>query len=276
MTTPGFGEVAERLRRSTVQVQQTRGRAQGGGSGIIWSADGLIITNAHVAHGSHAKVSLWDGTAYDASVLNRDTRRDLASLKIHATGLPAATPGDSSALRVGELVIAIGNPFGFIGALTTGVVHALPGRQLWVAADVRLAPGNSGGPLADAQGRVIGINTMIAGGLALAVPSNAVGKFLKGEIGPSLGITLQPVPLPAGAFGFLLLKVDPGSAAEVASLMIGDLLVGAAGKPFASVDDLHAAVESSGELLDLQFRRGDRRATRSTAVRLRARKPEAA
>ena len=276
MITPGFGEISERLRRSTVQVQQTRGRAQGGGSGIIWSGDGLIITNAHVAHGSQAKVSLWDGSAYDATVLNRDTRRDLASLKIHATGLPAATPGNSSALRVGELVIAIGNPFGFIGALTTGVVHSLPGRQRWVAADVRLAPGNSGGPLADAQGRVIGINTMIAGGLALAVPSNAVGQFLKGETGPSLGVTLQPVPLPDGAFGFLLLKVDPGSAAEGASLMIGDLLTGATGRAFTSIDDLHAAVDSSGEVLDLQFRRGDRRATRSTAVRLRARKPEAA
>src|SRR5258706_12605695 len=108
-------------------------------------------------------------------------RRDLASLKIGATGLPAATPGDSSALRVGELVIAVGNPMGFIGALTTGVVHALPNRKRWVAADVRLAPGNSGGPLADAQGCVIGINTMIAGGLALAVPSNVVAEFLARE-----------------------------------------------------------------------------------------------
>jgi S1-C subfamily serine protease len=89
-------------------------------------------------------------------------------------------------------------------------------------------------------------------------------------------VTLQPVPLRDGAFGFLLLKVDPGSAAETASLMIGDLLIGAAAKPFASVDDLHTAVESSGETLDLQFLRGDRRSTRSTAVRLRARQPEAA
>src|SRR5689334_21459523 len=123
MTTPGFGEVAERLRRSTVHVQQTRGREQGGGSGIICGGDGLIITNAHVARGSEAKVSLWDGSSYNASVLNRHARRDLASLKIHASGLPAATPGNSSALRVGELVIAVGNPFGFIGALTTGVIH---------------------------------------------------------------------------------------------------------------------------------------------------------
>lgn len=275
MAVPGFGEVAERLRRSTVQVL-TRGRAQGSGSGVIWSGDGLIITNAHVARGTQAKISLWDGSTYEASVLNRDARRDLASLKIAASGLPAATPGNSSTLRVGELVIAIGNPLGFIGALTTGVVHSLPGRQLWVAADVRLAPGNSGGPLADAEGRVVGINTMIAGGLALAVPSNAVGQFLKGEVGPQLGVTLQPVPLRDGAVGFLLLKVAPGSAAEAASLMIGDLLIGAAGRRFSSVDELHDAIESSAETLDLQFLRGDRRATRSTAVRLRARRPEAA
>src|SRR5215469_1675061 len=110
---------------------------------------------------------------------------------------------------------------------------------------------------------------MIAGGLALAVPSNAVGQFLKGQSGPSLGVTLQPTPLRDGRFGFLLLKVDPGSAAEAASLMIGDLLVGAGGQPFASLDDLHGAIETSGETLDLQFLRGDRRATRSTAVRLR-------
>jgi serine protease Do len=277
MTTPGFGEVAEQLRRSTVQVQ-THGSRQGGGSGVIWSRDGVIITNAHVARESHARIGLWDGSTYEAALVNRDTRRDLASLKIEASGLPAATPGDSSALRVGELVIAVGNPFGFIGALTTGVVHSLPNRQRWVAADVRLAPGNSGGPLADAQGRVIGINTMIAGGLALAVPSNAVGAFLalRGAPRPALGVTLQPVPLRGGGFGFLLIKVDPGSAAEGASLMIGDVLIGAEGRPFASPEDLHSALDSAGEVLDVQFLRGDRRNTRETAVRLRARTPEAA
>jgi len=174
MNTQGFGEVAERLRRSTVQVQ-SGGRRQGGGSGVIWSSNGVIITNAHLASESGAKVALWDGSTHEATLVDRDPRRDLASLKIEASGLPAATAGDSNALRVGELVIAVGNPFGFIGALTTGVVHSLPNRKRWVAADVRLAPGNSGGPLADAQGRVIGINTMIAGGLALAVPSNPVG-----------------------------------------------------------------------------------------------------
>ena len=277
MTRPGFGEVAEQLRRSTVQVQ-SHGRGQGGGSGVIWSKDGVIVTNAHVARDSRAKVALWDGSAHEATLVSRDTRRDLASLKIDASELPAATPGDSSALRVGELVIAVGNPMGFIGALTTGVVHSLPNRRRWVAADVRLAPGNSGGPLADAQGRVIGINTMIAGGLALAVPSNAVGEFLsrRGAQGPSLGVTLQPVALRDNAFGFLLLKVDPGSAAEGASLMIGDVLVGAGGQPFASMEDLHSAIDSAGEVLYVQFLRGDRRSTRATAVRLRTRTPEAA
>jgi len=277
MAIPGFGEVAEGLRRSTVQVQ-TAGRGQGGGSGVIWKADGLIITNSHVLHDSRATISLWNGNTYEATLLNRDTRRDLASLKIDAAGLPAATAGDSSALRVGELVIAVGNPLGFIGAMTTGVVHSLPNQKRWVAADVRLAPGNSGGPLADAQGRVIGVNTMIAGGLALAVPSNAVADFLarKGASGPTLGVTLQPLPLRRGSFGFLLIKVDPGSAAEGASLMIGDLLIGAAGHSFTSLDDLSAALDSAGEVLELQFLRGDRRKTRSTTARFRIRSPEAA
>jgi len=277
MAIPGFGEIAEQLRRSTVQVQP-HGRERGGGSGVIWSKDGVIVTNAHVARGSSAKVALWDGSEHEASLVGRDTRRDLASLKIDISGLPAATAGDSSALRVGELVIAVGNPLGFIGALTTGVVHSLPNRRRWVAADVRLAPGNSGGPLADARGRVIGINTMIAGGLALAVPSNAVGDFLnrRGGQGPALGVTLQPVPLRGGAFGFLLLKVDPGSAAEAASLMIGDVLIGAGGQPFAAFDDLHSALDSAGEVLDVQFLRGDRRRTRATAVQLRVQAPEAA
>ncbi len=275
-----FGEVSERLRRSTVQVV-TKGRGHGSGSGVIWGADGLIITNAHVARGAEAKISLWDGSTHPAKVLSRDERRDLASLRISAAGLPAATPGDSDALRAGEIVIAVGNPLGFIGALTTGVVHSLPNRKRWVAADVRLAPGNSGGPLADARGRVVGINTMIAGGLALAVPSNAVGEFLRGgsfqqKPGPVLGVTIQPIPLRNGAFGFLLLKVDPGSAAETASFMIGDLLTGAGGQPFAAVDDLHAALASSGETLNLQFLRGDRRATRTITIWLRVREPEAA
>ena len=123
------------------------------------------------------------GVSLKLPVTAKDSARDLAVLKVEMTGLPAATVGDSDALRVGELVLAIGNPLGLVGALTTGIISRLdpgvPSRQRWVMTNVRLFPGNSGGPLADAQGRVIGINSMIAGGLALAVPSNAVEHFLR-------------------------------------------------------------------------------------------------
>jgi serine protease Do len=221
-----FGEIAERLRRSTVEVR-LRG-ADAGGSGVIASPDGQIVTNAHVARGEDASVRLWDGRELPATLLARDARRDLATLKVEAAGLPAATFGDSGALRVGELVMAIGHPMGFIGALTAGVVHAQGslsgfGRQSWVLADVRLAPGNSGGPLADASGRVIGINTMIVSGLGAAVPGNAVKAFLRrGASGFSLGVTVQPVRLEDRRFGLLVLKVLRGDRAvtrEVAILL---------------------------------------------------------
>ena len=215
-----FGEIAERLRRSTVEVRLRDANA--GGSGVISTADGQIVTNAHVARAAGATVRLWDGRELPAKLLARDARRDLATLQVAAAGLPAATFGDSGALRVGELVMAIGNPMGFIGALTTGVVHALGnlpgfGAQSWVLADVRLAPGNSGGPLADAHGRVIGINTMIVNGLGAAVPAGAISAFLRrGASGFSLGVTVQPVRLEDRRFGLLVLKVEPGSPAAAA------------------------------------------------------------
>jgi serine protease Do len=172
---------------------------------------------------------------------------------------------------VGELVVAVGNPLGFVGALTTGVVHA-PTRR-WVHADVRLAPGNSGGPLADARGRVIGINTMIAGGLALAVPSNSVTRFLRrGAEDIGLGVVVRPV-----VDGILVLEVQPGSPAAQSSLMIGDLLVGAGGRRFESIDDLGEAIqEAQGGVLRLQFLRGDRGVRREAAVHLEVRQAEAA
>ena len=268
----GFGEVAERLRRSTVQVVDP-GRPGGGGSGIIWSEDGTIVTNAHVARGSRAAVTLWDGRTLDAAVTARDTRRDVAALQVDASGLPAAAIGDSNALRVGELVIAVGNPLGFIGAMTTGVVHAL--NPNWVQADVRLAPGNSGGPLADAQGRVIGINTMIAGGLGLAVPSNAARDFLRApsSSGTPLGVVVRPVELKS-QLGFLVLEVEPRSPADVSSLLIGDVLVGEGGRRFESLQDLSVALARGG-VARLQFQRGGG-ATREVAVRLRGAAREAA
>lgn len=270
-----FGEIAERLRRSTVEVRLRDANA--GGSGVIASADGRIVTNAHVARGD-ATVRLWDGREFRGNLLRRDPRRDLALLQVEADGLPAASFGDSGALRVGELVMAIGNPLGFIGALTTGVVHALGklagfGGQSWVLADVRLAPGNSGGPLADAAGRVIGINTMIVNGLGAAVPGNAVTAFLRrGSSGFSLGVTVQPVQLEDKRFGLLVLKVEPGSPAAAAPLWAGDVLTGAGGRPFQSVDDLHLLLDGvlngAEGVIHLQFLRGDRAVARQVAIRL--------
>ena len=275
----GFGEIAEQLRRSTVVVH-VGGR--GNGSGVIWSSDGLIVTNAHVARGSRMRVQLWDGRDFAAEIVSRDGRRDIAQLHIGAADLPAAAFADSSLVRPGELAIAIGNPLGFVGALTTGVVHGvgpLPrlGLESWVQADVRLAPGNSGGPLADARGRVIGINTMVAGRLALAVPSNTVAEFVRG--GPSgewLGVVVQPVRIPGDrvrrdAFGLLVMEVEPQGPAEAASIMAGDILLGTEERTFASPGDLARALQGSGpRLLRLEFLRGDYSRVRRVTVQLGA------
>ncbi len=241
-----FGTVAENLRRSTVHVRD-------GGSGVIWRPD-LIVTNAHVARRDRQVVELWDGRRLDASVVKRDPRRDLALLSANIADSLVARPGDSSALRPGQIVIAVGNPFGFIGALSSGVVHAQ--NRDWVQADIRLAPGNSGGPLADADGRVI--NTMIAGRLAFAVPSNAVARFIESKTRPMLGVTLRPV-----REGLLVLEVEPNSPAARASLLQGDLLIG-----WDSPDDLYDTIETQ-EVLRLKFLRGGL-SIREVAVRLRA------
>jgi len=171
-----FGEIGERLRRSTVHVLGA-GRDRGSGSGVIWNRDGLIVTNAHVARATESEVELWDGRRFSAQRIAYDRRRDVAALRILENGLPEATIGDSRAARPGELVIAVGNPLGFSGALTTGVIHSV--TKDWVCATVRLAPGNSGGPLANAEGEVIGINTAVVYGMGIAVPSRDIAKFLR-------------------------------------------------------------------------------------------------
>jgi serine protease Do len=275
MAIAGLGEIAEELRRSTVLIHAG---GRGSGSGVIWTSDGTIVTNAHVVGGSNTRVELWDSREFDATVTARDPRHDLATLRISADPLPAASPADSSQLRPGELAIAIGNPMGFVGALTTGVIHAIGplrglGPQTWVQASVRLAPGNSGGPLADARGHVIGINTMVAGRLALAIPSNAVLDFLAaGPRSAWLGVTLHPVRLPRAnghSFGLVLLEVEPGSPAAQASLMAGDILLGTEEKPFRSVDDLVKAMDGQGlRLLRFEFLRGDYSRVRHVTLQL--------
>jgi serine protease Do len=256
----GFGEIGERLRRSTVRVSVDEGgRRPGrrsGGSGVIWNSGGLILTNAHVARGPQTEIETWDGRRFPARVVSRDPRRDLASLRIAATALEAATPGDSAALRPGELVIAVGNPLGFAGALSTGIVHSSSER--WIHADVRLAPGNSGGPLANARGQVIGINTAIVDGLGAAVPAKVVLDFLQRGVRPSLGVLLGPVHM-----GLLLLSVEPGSPAACANLRAGDVLL-------TRFEALAEALDSGRPTLRVHFLRDDRTRVREAVVRLAA------
>jgi serine protease Do len=279
MTVTGIGEIAERLRRSTVVVHAPN---RGGGSGVIWSSDGTILTNAHVARGSNLRVELWDGREFDAVVSKRDPRRDLAAIRIAASGLPAVSVADSAQIRPGEIAIAIGNPLGFVGALTTGVVHAVGpvrglGPQSWVQATIRLAPGNSGGPLADVRGALIGINTMVAGSLALAIPSSTIMRFLSADSSDAwLGVTIHPVQIPASRieagkprYGLVLLEIEPGSPAFAASLMPGDILLGTEGHAFTSPDDLAESIQGSGpRLLRLEFVRGETRQIRRVTVQL--------
>ena len=279
--------VAERVRASVVQVRvETRGI----GSGIVWSvetpdadgqADATVITNAHVVGAGRSDtftLRLADGRELMATLLAADLEHDLAALRVHATGLRAAEIGDSSALRVGEFVMAVGNPFGREGAVTTGVVAAhapadpdldleptLPdGRQAprWgrrspfsrielVQADVRLYPGNSGGPLTDAQGRVIGVNAMVGGGLGFAIPSRTAQRFLA-EASSSgervyLGVQVQTVPFsPAHRqrFGLdqevapLVVGVEEGSPAEAAGILVGDVLLAVDGRAIQTGEQL--------------------------------------
>ena len=277
MAVPGFGEVAEQLRRSTVLIQSG---GRGSGSGIIWSSDGLLVTNAHVVRGSSPVVQLWDGREFHATVDARDPRRDLAQLRIDAGNLPPVAIADSSLVRPGELAIAVGNPLGFVGALATGVIHGVGplrglGSHSWVQADLRLAPGNSGGPLADARGRVLGVNTMVAGRLALAIPSNAVVDFLSGGAADAwLGVTIHPtlVPRPTAqpqTFGLVILEVEPDSPAALASLLPGDILLGAEEKAFTSIEDLSHVLRGPGpRVVRVEFLRGDYSRVRRVAVQL--------
>jgi serine protease Do len=244
----GFGEIAEKLRRSTVQIFSGR---RGHGSGVVWKAGGVILTNAHVARGNEAEVALWDGSRIPARVSARDPRRDLATLRIEAANLEPAAAGDSGAVRPGELVIAVGSPLGFAGALSTGVIHSIGpidgmGRERWIRADVQLAPGNSGGPLANARGEVIGINTAIVNGLGVAVPSNSALDFISRGARPALGVTLRPEPN-----GLRILEVESEGAAAAASLRAGDLLLG-------SLDDLNQMLDSGRDVLAVRFLRDAR------------------
>jgi S1-C subfamily serine protease len=262
---------AERVSPSVVNVEvrhrSRRGEARGGGSGFIFTPDGLILTNSHVVHGaSSIHVSLPDGRRGAAVIVGDDPASDLAVIRIDVANVPAAELGDSQHVRVGQLAIAIGNPFGFQYSVTAGVVSAL-GRSLRsrtgrliddvLQTDAALNPGNSGGPLVSSDGRVIGVNTatiLPAQGICFAIGINTA-KFVAsrllrdGRIRRSyIGMAAQTVPLPPRVARYhgltletaiVVVSVEERSPAQRAGLHPGDLVIAMDGHMIAGVDDLH-------------------------------------
>ena len=257
--------MVERAQRSVVQVQS---RGRGAGAGVIWDKDGLVLTNHHVVAGGRRDgrvgVILHDDRTFEAEVVKRGRHLDLALVRIvdGPDDLPAAPVGDSDNLRVGELVYAIGHPWGRLGAVTAGIVSGL-GTARYVESDIALAPGNSGGPLLNARGEVVGINAMIHGSLALSIPSNAASAWVAGAGGrrPRLGVALLPADLPASLRGaeksergLVIAAVEGDSPAERAGLLVGDVLVGVDDGPLEGFESLLDAL--AGDSVRLRVMRG--------------------
>jgi serine protease Do len=263
----------EDVQRSVVQV---RSSGRGIGAGVIWTGDGLVLTNHHVISGGRSRgnirVALHDGRTLDADVVKSGRRLDLALLRLEGDhgDLPTAPVGDSDALRVGELVYAIGHPWGRVGAVSAGIVGGVgelrgQGRGCstrYVRSDVALAPGNSGGPLLNARGEVIAINAMIFDLMALSIPSNAAEAWVAGERRPRLGIGVLPVELPAflrreaGSTGLVIAGVETGGAADRAGLLVGDVLLAIAGKSLGEAETLLETVAHAGGVVSLRVMRG--------------------
>jgi serine protease Do len=171
--------LADRLRRVTVEITSD---GPGTGAGVVWAPE-LIVTNAHVLRGPRVRVRTADGRCLDARVVAGDRAVDLALLRAPGLDLPPAICAGDASPAVGSLIVALGHPLGVPGAVTRGIVHAVgalrPGGRAWIQADLKLAPGNSGGPLADAHGHVVGVNAMIVDGLSLAIPAPQVRRFAR-------------------------------------------------------------------------------------------------
>ncbi|MCA1576776.1 MAG: trypsin-like peptidase domain-containing protein [Acidobacteria bacterium] len=268
---------AERVSPSVVYIElqqpissrrtSDRREARGSGSGFIFTPDGFILTNSHVVHGAaKIEVTISDGSKYHADLIGDDPDTDLAVIRINAPNLVPAQLGESQNVRVGQLVLAIGNPYGFQYSVTAGVVSAL-GRSLRarsgrlmdavIQTDAALNPGNSGGPLVNSRGEVIGVNTAMilpAQGICFAT-SIDTAKFVAsrlirdGKVSRSyIGLAGQNVPVPrrivryynlAVESGILVISFEENSPGRKAGLREGDLIVGFDGRPTAGIDDLH-------------------------------------
>ena len=268
---------ARMIERAHGSVVQVRSRGRGVGAGVIWEAEGLVLTNYHVVGGKpggrRIQVVLHDGRAFGAEIVRHDRSLDLALLRIRGLGdLPAAPLGDSDALRVGELVFAIGHPWGRLSSATAGIVSGLgvvrgpSGRARYIQSDVSLAPGNSGGPLLNARGEVVGINAMISGNLGLSIPSSVASTWLAGarEHRPRLGVRMLPVDLRGagrsadrpGEAGLMVVALEPGGLADRAGLLVGDVLLGVVDDPADGGDSLLDAIARTGGTARLRVERG--------------------
>jgi S1-C subfamily serine protease len=260
-------EVQHKVKERRARRQQSPRETRSSGSGFVFTPDGFVLTNSHVLHGAtKIEVTLPDGRTCQADLIGDDPDTDLAVIRINAPNLVPAHLGDAQTIRVGQLVIAIGNPYGFQYTVTAGVVSAL-GRSLRaqsgrlmddvIQTDAALNPGNSGGPLVNSRGEVIGVNTAMilpAQGICFAT-SIDTAKFVAsrlirdGKVSRSyIGLAGQNVPLPrrfvrfynlAVESGILVVSDDEGSPAQKAGLLAGDIIIGFDGQPIAGIDDLH-------------------------------------
>ncbi|MEV6633815.1 trypsin-like peptidase domain-containing protein [Actinoplanes sp. NPDC051470] len=257
--------VATSLLPSVAALSVRTPRGGGAGSAVTFD-DGFLLTNAHVVSGSNGGTAAFaDGTDSRFDLVGADPLSDLAVVRVHHPGAPAAPLGDADKLRIGQLVVAVGNPMGLAGSVTAGVVSGLgrslparDGRRLRIIdnviqTDAALNPGNSGGALADSAGQVVGVNTAVAGyGLGLAVPINEPTRHIIGELLAHgrvrrawLGVAGVPVPLPpplaerlGQKHGLRVVEVVPGSPAGLAGIYLGDVLVTAGGRPTGTVQAL--------------------------------------
>jgi serine protease Do len=253
--------IVEMLAKARKGVVEVRGRGRGAGAGIIWGGDGKIMTNYHVVAGTGGRpqIHLNDGRRFGTRLVAENPALDLAMLEVEGKDLPALPIGDSSRLRVGELVFAVGHPWGHKDVVTAGIVSGLgrvtgvqSGRSAdYIRSDVRLAPGNSGGPLLNASGEVIGVNSMIFGGdMSVAVPSHVALDWLaRAGQRAYLGVGVRPMRInsrgeggPDVTAGVIVVGLDPEGPASKAGVRLGDVLLAVADQPVTDTATLRRAL----------------------------------